>query len=390
MRKGGLVAAVLLILFSAGGCWSRKEPNEIAIVQAMGLDRKENRIWLTVQIVRPQAITVPGGAGGAMPRVKPVWTIAVSGSTPFEAVRNLGLVIPRHPIYSHARVLVVGEDLARSGLYPVLDRYSRSVELRLNTWVFVAPGEARRLLQPEEGELERMPGEQIEGLIRGIRWQAKGFPVRIYEFLDAFAAEDEEPFLPLLQLANQQEKSLPPRAAFSLRGTGIFKKDKLVGFFDERETRGLLFLRGVVRGEGSVVVPCPKHPEKKVSLRLVRARSKITPLVLNDRLRVLVEVDEEGDLAQQDYPALLNEPTEFRALERRFAEATRQEILAAVRRARALNSDCLGFGAAFHRKYPKEWRTLKRNWDQWFPRIEVEVRVKARLRRTGLIVEPLM
>lgn len=48
-----------------------------------------------------------------------------------------------------------------------------------------------------------------------------------------------------------------------------------------------------------------------------------------------------------------------------------------------------GFGDAVHRKYPKEWKTLQTKWRDVFPTINVEIKVDARLRDTGLSSAPV-
>ncbi|MGQ9824888.1 MAG: Ger(x)C family spore germination C-terminal domain-containing protein [Desulfotomaculales bacterium] len=43
-----------------------------------------------------------------------------------------------------------------------------------------------------------------------------------------------------------------------------------------------------------------------------------------------------------------------------------------------------GFGRAFHRRYKKEWRELKENWDAEFARAEVSVAVEVEIKEVLL------
>lgn len=48
-------------------------------------------------------------------------------------------------------------------------------------------------------------------------------------------------------------------------------------------------------------------------------------------------------------------------------------------------SDIFGFGQAVYRKYPRAWNTVyKKNWDQDFPKLEVNIHSKVYIRRIGL------
>lgn len=60
--------------------------------------------------------------------------------------------------------------------------------------------------------------------------------------------------------------------------------------------------------------------------------------------------------------------------------------MAAVAKAQELDSDIFGFGAELNRTNPEKWAELRERWDEEFPRVDVQVEVKAKLRRSGLLI----
>ena len=50
--------------------------------------------------------------------------------------------------------------------------------------------------------------------------------------------------------------------------------------------------------------------------------------------------------------------------------------------------DILGFAEEFHRKYPREWKKVKKDWDEIFPTVKVTLDIKAYIRRPGLSTTP--
>ena len=56
---------------------------------------------------------------------------------------------------------------------------------------------------------------------------------------------------------------------------------------------------------------------------------------------------------------------------------------------RDLNSDIYGIGMSVYRKYPREWRKMKKQWDKIFPETELDVKVRVRIPSTGQVVESL-
>lgn len=46
-------------------------------------------------------------------------------------------------------------------------------------------------------------------------------------------------------------------------------------------------------------------------------------------------------------------------------------------------SDIFGFGEAIHRSNPKEWKKIKKQWDEEFPEMTANVKVDVKIVHTG-------
>jgi spore germination protein KC len=168
-----------------------------------------------------------------------------------------------------------------------------------------------------------------------------------------------------------------------LAGSAVFKDDKLVGWLDEKETRGFNWITGKVKG-GILTVDKPEDSEKKISLEITRAKGKFVSSVKEGRVLVAAKINTEvnvGDV-QGPWDPTIN-PDSFKSIEDRMAKEIEKEVRAAVTKAQLLNSDIFGFGADLYRRNPQAWLQIKNQWDQEFAQVEVEVKVKATIRRTG-------
>ncbi|MFZ5944672.1 MAG: Ger(x)C family spore germination C-terminal domain-containing protein [Bacillota bacterium] len=119
-----------------------------------------------------------------------------------------------------------------------------------------------------------------------------------------------------------------------LEGTAVFKQDKLVGFLNKEETRGLLWVLGQIKS-GIIAVESPGG-NGKVSLEIIRASSKITPEIKDNELSITVEIKEEGNLGDQMGTGDLTKAAAWNSLEKRQVAAIRNEIMAALKRPRNL------------------------------------------------------
>ena len=62
--------------------------------------------------------------------------------------------------------------------------------------------------------------------------------------------------------------------------------------------------------------------------------------------------------------------------------------MAAFDKSREFNADIFGFGEMLHKKYSNEWKTLKDNWDEIYPTIELNIDVESKIIKTDLLKKP--
>lgn len=324
----------------------------------------------------------------------------VVGQAIWDAVRELSLIVPKRLFFAQNREILFGEKLARQGLGKVIDYFDRSVDIRKLAYVMVVRGKLTDVLDVPSPH-ETCPALRIDALMRG-QWQANHFPpVNLGDFLGLMATEGQEAYCAVVRVARNPTFTPTPRRPLGpapepyldikISGAALFRDDKLAGYLDEHETQGLLWTQGKVQG-GHLEVPCPHKKGAYVSLNILRSKVQILPEITPDgRLRVTVKIQEEANLAETDCPIDVGKVETIKRIEALQAKAIEQEVLRAVRRAQEYRSDAFGFGAAFHRRYPREWRAMRDLWaEEYFPLLEVKVVADARIRRTSLRLGPVL
>ena len=390
-----LLACVLvfLVVGALPGCWDRKEIESLGFITMVGLDFDGERgsVVLTVHVAKPFAIGKE--QAGAAAQEKPFWVTTVEAETVALAARKLSFVSPRTPSWGHCRLIVVGEDLARRGILDVIDWFDRnSVVGRRPNLLIVKGGTARDLLQGEFA-LERMPVQGYAGLLESVSRLLSQFGASsIIEFLRTLDQEGMDPVLPAFELVRVRDDMETPgelrrdevKATARLTGIALFKKDKLVGWLDEEETRTYHWVRGFVDMD-YMKVPDPERPGKVISLQLVRSRGQFQPEIRQGNIFVHVKVSVQAKLAEVDREFdPLTTPREWSEVEQALAKEVGNEVICLVSKAESLNADVFGFGAALYRKSPKDWTRVRDRWDELFPEITAEVEVDATLLGPGV------
>ncbi|MEW6448561.1 MAG: Ger(x)C family spore germination protein [Bacillota bacterium] len=396
---------LLLVTILTAGCWDIRQVEDLALITLIAVDtapREEVKVIL--QILNPRVLAGGAPAGGVAPgasiSAKPFRNYEGVGPTVLAAISEVSHAVPERLFFAQSRGILFGEKLARKGLGRAIDFFDRSVGIRKLAYVAVARGELPEVIDiPNPHEVS--PAERIQGIMRNLEETSHFRYVNLGKFLSMLDSEGQDAHCATVYAVKNPTQRLGPyrpgteglQPAMTLKvsGTALFRGDKLVGFLGKHETRGLLWTQGEVQG-GQIDVPCPTDKRRKVSLSIIRSGARIIPEITGDgRLRVTVEIREEANLSETD---CLQVDTGgvgvIRQLERVQSKVIRQEVMSAVRKAQEYGSDPFGFGVAFHRRYPREWRMMKETWSEdYFPQVEVKVVADARIRRVGLRTEPI-
>ncbi|MFZ5652327.1 MAG: Ger(x)C family spore germination protein [Bacillota bacterium] len=392
------LASLLFLLFFAAGCWNRVELDRRAIVAGAGMDKagEEGKIKITVQIIKPGEVKAgPAGKGGG---AKAVALYTGEGYTFSDAARNLAMAMEDNLFWPESKILVIGEDLAREGIGRVTDFYERDHEPSTRGFLLISRGEAKEVLETEVGT-EKIWAYGIGHMVKAMTAHGKSPATEIKHFLRTVESKTTAPVAPAVHVVRKEEekddgegkagedKAVPPKEV-KVSGAAVFRHYKLIGWLDEKETRGLLWATGKIKS-GIIVVPAPESKGKLMSMEIIRAGSKIKPEITDGNLTITVEVREEGNLGEQQPDSVdITKPGVLKDLEERKKAVIEDEIGAAVAKAQELNADIFGFGEAVRRKYPGEWKKLEDQWDEIFPYLEVNTVVDAKIRRTGKITKP--
>ncbi|GAB6170609.1 Ger(x)C family spore germination protein [Paradesulfitobacterium aromaticivorans] len=379
--KRGIVflLCILFVTLLTTGCWNRKELDRLAIVAAVGVDKgQDQKIKLTVQIIKPGALKSPSEGGSG--KEKGVWIVKSSGNTVFEAVRNYVEKSGRKLFWPHTMVIVIGENMAKDGILPVIDWFIRDHEMRLQTWVLVTPGEASEIISGDAG-LEKIPASHLERMIKDSGALSKSVAVNLLDVTNMLTSQSSHPVIGRI---SKNKSGQDDEEELILKGAGVFRKDRLIDWLNPLETRGYLWIKDKVKS-GVIIIPCPEHPDKSISLEIIRAKSKIKPRLEMGMLKYTIEVDVNSNLGEQMCIEDLNSEM-IAVLEDEERQAVEKEIVALIRKAQEeYKLDILGLGEATMREFPKEWNKVMEQWEEEFPQAEVEVKVNSRLSLTGML-----
>lgn len=376
---------VLLILsLFLTGCWDRRELNELGITLAIGIDKVEDEYQVTAQVVVPSEISAKTSTGRS-----PVTLFQANGETVYEALRKITKNSPRKIYPGHLRTLVLGEDLAEEGIAESLDFLSRDWELRSDFFVVIAKDMTAGEVLNVTTTIENIPANHMFNTLKTseVFWAAtNGF--LLDELIANLTIDGKEAVLTGILVtgekmgsSKQNVESITPSAQIKYDELAVFKKDKLVGWLTERQSRGY---NGIVNEVQNTVTAISCPDEGKATLEIIQFDSKIKGKINKGKPEVDVNIKVKGNVGEVECQINLNDQETIVKLEKN-TENKMEEIFNMTIETiqKQFKSDIFGFGEAIHRSNPKEWKKIKKQWDEEFPEMTANVKVDVKIVHTG-------
>ncbi len=235
------------------------------IVEAVGLDAAPDGGYaVTLQTLDLHAAGAQNERYGTE---KSARLFRFTGETPGAALARVPAATGLTPLYSQARLLVLGRDVLRRPLQRTLDLFLREYNTRGDVLLAAAEGQAADLLAADFGTPE--PGALFleETLLRA-ETEGTAPAVQMYRFMDLLYSETDAAFCPVLGLKDtaEQETKLP-----ALCGTAFFADGRYAFTADAAATAGLLYLTGRTKSASLTV----RGADGTYTLRLLRAKKKL-------------------------------------------------------------------------------------------------------------------
>ncbi|MDW7673100.1 MAG: Ger(x)C family spore germination protein [Bacillota bacterium] len=386
MRNIRLVIILLLILTTSlnMSCWDSRDIEELALVVAIGIDLGEqpDTYNVTFQVARPDLIGQGQESGGG---TNAVWVTTTTGNSLFEAINNARKYFPRQIFFGYTQLLVFGEELAQTGVGPLLDFAQREINLRRSIWIAVAKGEAKTIMETKP-QLAQIPAIGLVSLFGLQQHFTLAYTMRFGDFVADIGTPYTGATAPLVEVVKSVPDETVPMED-ETNDTAVFKGDRLTGWLNNRETIGLLWLQGKAE-DASLQIRDPLDERYLVNIDIVRARVNTKVEIIDDKIVYQVQGLTEGRFASQTAPHDLSSPERIKLVEKHMATAIENKMRDTFKKAQELGVDFIGVGHLMSKDQPKKWKEIEQQWEDFFQEVVIDVEAVAHLRRTGAITQP--
>lgn len=363
IKKAGLLLIIFIINFILPGCWNYREVEDSWIVAgaAVDWDKQANKYIMTAEVLKPI-----GGKETQM--VTDV--ISFKGDTLFDAMRK-GISISGKKLYwSHTQVLVISDTIATQGILPILDLLNRGGEFRSNICLAVSKENTAKEILETKMNLYDAISFQLAEAFKAQQNSSNYLDSEAWYFQKDFTDEGISPVLSSVKLVKSDNEIVP-----LISGAAVFKKDKLIGYIDDTNTKSLLFVRDNLKG-GVIAIKNVANTNINVSLEILKSKTTLTPQIKNGNITMDIKVKTYVEITEIEGAKNFMSDKGRMELKKAANETIKKQIEKLIEKAQNnFDSDILGFGKKFQKKMPSAWKKLEPNWDKVFKKVETNIHV---------------
>lgn len=399
MKRASAILLIISTLFLSG-CWGMKELDKNAIASSVVYDIDDNgRFYLNVEIKKAKSSIGKKAGGGGFESLYHL----NEGITASEMSNNATLRIEKGVFTSFIQVRFFSQRCADGNISKINDYIMRDYRYRKNAFAVVIKGDNPDSIYKADTGTAKNLGDFIEELSKSqTAATAKSVFITTLDYVKATESEGKQPVLGLCEVIPKSDKEKSQESDRGQEGSGssnesedlkdtkiiyeglvAFKNEKIAGYYDGIETRAYnIVLNKLKSAFISFILENKRNAVEVYSCK--------TDVKIENGEKIKFDVNTKFSLSlilagiKENTIEVKNQAM----IEQAFNKLMEDEIGKAVKKAQVeFKSDIYGFGELYHKKYPKEWKKIKNNWDDYFEKAEITVKVDSSIISTGKIKE---
>jgi spore germination protein KC len=389
MMKIWILSIFMLILLT--GCWDKVELNDVSIITGIAIEKGEDAPYkMSVSSINSTELSKTSAIGNT-----PSTVFSLEGNSVSELSNKMNIGLTRKQIYSHTRIVVIDEEIAKEGMLDFLDFLERSGEFRNDFNILISKGVKASDILKITYSVQKDPSMKVHKQAQALLTEWGGDPsIRLTDFISSLVVEGKHAVTSVVSIQGdtkkgasvENNKMLDPAAIVVIDGLGVFKHEKLIGVMSMEDTRSYLWTQDLK--QTNLSVPCDNETEEKKKfneIRVISTSTKKETKFKNGRAEVIIKIIGEADLVGTHCSDPLTMPETFEKFEKQAEKFIEDEIKTTINKVQEdYQIDIFGFGQSLNRSNHKTFKKIKNDWDQYFSEAKVKVEAEIFLRRSGI------
>lgn len=374
------------------GCWDHREISEITVVVGMAVDKgDDDKYTLTVEGINAKELSDKTASGFA-----PSFVFSLKGDTLAELSQKMNVGISKHLIFSHMKVLVIGENVLKEGIIDFIDYLERNREIRDDFNIVTARNVKAADVLKVTYLVQKSSSLKLHTQLSTFVESWGGDPdIRLNDFIQAYTSSGRRGVMAALTIKGDLEKgrsveNMKKGAADAMvlvDSMAILKEDKLQDFLQLEDARNYLWITNKL-DKTVVTVDCSKN--KFLGVRIFNTVTKSKARIVKGKAMINLKVRAEAYLDSSQCKDDLTQINTFKKFGKLTEKQIKKNLEGTIKKLQQeFESDIFGFGEILYRQDYDNFKRIEKHWDEYFKDAIVNVDVNVKIRRSGIRTKSL-
>ncbi|MDR6550217.1 Ger(x)C family spore germination protein [Paenibacillus qinlingensis] len=382
MKPQKLAVILLILIVLTTGCWDKKEINNLAIVDAIGIDYDPDT---SKRIVYFQVVN-PTGAGGKSGEAAKASVYTYKATQEIEAVSGFSIFannqVPRIVFTNQVQVYIMTHRYALKYYREILD-WTESNPTRRSTGFCLITDDPLDKIMNTVVPLDRIPGEAMQAMV-DLQNKVNGsfVPVRARDAIN-FLSRKQPFIIPNVKLMNTKpsthfsklEEINAPASSVLISGGTVFLQDHNIGKIDDQTNN----LNNVLNNKVDHFLLKIPHSQGNIEVFLGDTKVVRSLKIEGNKTKLQLEIKSSLRLMLDNRPMDPGDSFDYEEIEQLANKEFEKKCREFVQFAKEKNWDLLGIQDQIDRMHSKKWSIYKADTSTWKETdisLTVDLRVK--------------
>lgn len=350
---------LLIVLISISGCYNYNDLQDLALVSAVSIDKKDNLYEIGIQVINTQNASSSIGSSANTPKFA---VYNYESNNIQEAFRNLIQDNTKRVYAAHVMVFFIGEDIIKNSLDDIMDFFFRSTQANEKVSVIVVKDtkalDALKVLTP----IETLNSKSILDSLKANNIHIGSMvDVNLLEFIDSYLDNKKDIFLPNIIIKQNNEgddieniETSDVKSEIILNNMCYLSNNKNFGYLDKSSS--ILFN---ILNNNTVDVLKTIYIEDKY---IVYEIKHISSSIKYKNNKVSIDIKAVATINEITYDINLQNPDNNTKLTKMLNNTIEDEIKEFIKSSNELEIDILELKNTIYKDNPKYYKMIKDNF----------------------------
>ncbi|MGE7183255.1 Ger(x)C family spore germination protein [Peribacillus sp. NPDC006672] len=342
---------ILLCVAVLSGCWDSNEPERLVYANGLGVDYKDGKIVVHLQIINMQGLA-KSESGGDPSSLNAADVGSATGNTLDEALFNLYHTSDRRIYWGHLSFVILSEEAIKTGNFKytldLLDRY-RETRYRIYFYMTKGPVKDAMLISPIENI--SMAFSKLSDPKGNYNQSSFIPPINLREILIELNEPAHYVSIPQLKITEQWTGQKEKKKALLMENIAIISENKIKAILPKKVMNGArLVNEQFVRDNVNLF----SGTERSTSVIVYGRKTKITPIVEKNgkvRFHIKMKIKASVDMLKRNITR--------KEYEKELIRSIKEEINYTYQYTQKRGLDLFRLSKTLYREDIKKWKKIE-------------------------------